>query len=102
MSSFICDICKRDFKSEKGCRTHCTIMHPSQIKTLPKKPFCCAKCDKSFDHATTLIRHNIEHKIEEEEARQQLNNRVQDPSQLQKLLEKVVNLGVHVRVCNLI
>jgi len=60
-------------------------MHPSQIKTLPKKPFCCTKCDKSFDHATTLSRHNIEHKIEEEEARQQLNNRVQE---LQELLDR--------------
>ena len=73
MSSFICDICKRDFKSEKGCKTHSTIMHPSHIKILPKKPFCCTKCDKSFDHATTLSRHGLEHKNEGEEARQQLS-----------------------------
>ena len=85
MSSFICDICKRDFKSEKGCRTHSTIMHPSHIKILPKKPFCCTKCDKSFDHATTLSRHGLEHKNEEEEARQQLNNRIQE---LQELLDR--------------
>ena len=85
MSSFICDICKRDFKSEKGCRTHSTIMHPSHIKILPKKPFCCTKCDKSFDHATTLSRHGLEHKNEEEEAREQLNNRIQE---LQELLDR--------------
>jgi hypothetical protein len=60
-------------------------MHPSQIKTLPKKPFCCAKCDKSFDHATTLSKHKLEHKKEEEGARQQLNNKIKE---LQELIDR--------------
>ena len=78
MSSFICDVCKKSFKSEKGCRTHCVRMHPSEVKTLSKQSYCCTKCDKSFVHATSLSKHKLEHKQEAEEAKQQLCNKVQE------------------------
>jgi hypothetical protein len=60
-------------------------MHPTLIGNLSKKQFCCSQCPQSFDHATTLSRHNITHKLEAQEEKRRLDKKVEE---LQELIKK--------------
>ena len=57
MSVITCDVCSKNFLTLRGLWNHTVKMHFENLSTLPKKPFPCQQCIKSFDSKQCLEKH---------------------------------------------
>lgn len=68
---YICEICKESFKLKAQLNKHSIIHNPEPIQlstenlSTKKKTYKCPGCTLNFDKWSTLIKHKIEHRIQE-------------------------------------
>lgn len=101
MSVITCDVCSKNFPTLRGLWNHTVKMHFENLSTLPKKPFPCQECIKSFDSKQCLEKHvRKDHKtslkLEEFKELQSQNKAL--VSMVEKNIESVTKIKIDEKV----